>query len=258
MKRRKKKDNSYMKSLLYLLLFYPCFLYGQQATLSGSIDYKYRFGKDYLPIKICISSNGYLDSTVMDSSFNFNFRNLKNGIYRLKISSLSGQTGFKDILVTDISITDRLILYPITIQKAKLCESAPVILGKRKEKEFYKTGELLAEGKYIHSFYKIGPHKKTVPYYKKNGVWKYYLKTGQLDKTLFYKDDNLTSFTTFYPNGNKKQSGNYNFGCQTGDWKNFSEDGTLRYVVNFDDLSLIKINNAYLQNYMQSLTSLNN
>lgn len=237
-----------IKAIVLILLLGSNFLYAQTVSLSGYIDYKYRFDKTYLPLKINLFGKNYSDSTLMDSSFHFSFHDLKEGDYQLKVSALRGKTGFTDLLITNIDGTRDVKFDKIVLKSARMCEGAVIILGKKNEKVYYKTGELRAEGKYLHS-YRINENAKKVPYFKKTGTWLYYSQNGELTQKALYINDELRSFTTYYPNGHQKMKGNYNSGCRTGDWFCFTEDGELQFVVNLDNIFITKINSRYIKSY---------
>lgn len=134
------------------------------------------------------------------------------------------------------------------------------IIGRTKT--FYKTGQLMAEGKYINQLkdstwlyysdidscliaseeYKDGVlNGKSISYFPKSkqpvrilnyknglkeGAFQKFFKNGQIMTEGTYKDDLLEGeFILYYSNGNIEQKGKYTKGVQTGKWQYFDENG---------------------------------
>ncbi len=89
------------------------------------------------------------------------------------------------------------------------------------KKEYYDTGELKIEGKFIEG--------------KKKGLWKYFYKNGIIAKTINYKDNKVKEWKKFYDDGNIKEEGNSLNDKKIGLWKNYYHNGIISRTINYKD-----------------------
>jgi hypothetical protein len=238
----------YLSASLYLM-----FACAQNATIRGSLVNAYSRNNSGNSIKIYLYNKVFSDSTIMDSSYHFQFKNVPNGLYQLKVNSFIERTGIQNLILMDIPINTDLAIAAIPAVPYSVCEPSIKLMHRTQDKTFYKTGEVLAEGPYKkeHAFFKSKRLIST--YYIKNGAWTQYYKTGEIFQKQLFRDGKLISFTEYYPNGKEKLCGEYNSktNCKTGNWKYYSKEGKLTFIVNFDDISTIKLKYEFYDNYVK-------
>jgi antitoxin component YwqK of YwqJK toxin-antitoxin module len=226
------------------------------SRLKGSIA-KHGWSLREAPIKVLLNGISYSDSITLDQNSNsFEFKHIPYGIYELKIDANRGKTGLKDFIVEDILINkDSLELDTVFLFSVKTCGDESFVLGKKEPKEYYSTGELKGEGNYsIEKKYE--PQFKTKLFsYKKNGLWKYYYKSGTLSSYAYYDKQRLDSIVEFYENGNVKSKGAYKY-CKSGEWLYFGLAGEILFRVEFIDkfgyTPQMKVKYEYLKGYSQN------
>jgi len=70
----------------------------------------------------------------------------------------------------------------------------------------------------------------------RNGDWKYYYDDGQLSFQGAFIDDNPNGrHSWFWPNGKKKDEGEYLMGMKNGDWIQYNTDGTVFMVISYQN-----------------------
>ena len=102
---------------------------------------------------------------------------------------------------------------------------------------FYESGGIKMEGELedgkrtgLWIIYKTNGAKQSEGYYDGNtkvGTWNYYCETGQLKATEEIEEDHST-YTEFYVNGEKKAMGANFDAKKNGEWFYFFEDGSLQ------------------------------
>jgi len=244
-----------MRKLIPLFIFLANCAYGQSLNLSGSVSYfTMGWGKSYYPMQVKIFNDSYVDSTTIDSLHRFKFGHLKSGSYDIYINALRPQSGLKNILIKGVQITENLELTKIFLEEVMSCGSKTVILGKKREKELYKNGQLESEGKLSHKYLFFVNGKFMVSYYRKEGPWKFYDESGKLTSMSTYSKDEVTESITYYSNGHAKTCGTYTFGRKCGDWTYFRENGDILFSVNLDIPVTVQINARHLKNYLVYMT----
>lgn len=203
-------------------------------------------------IKVVLYSNDFNDTTFVDTDFKYHFNNVPYGIYCIKILGAHKETGYENLLITEIIINSSILeIYPIKLSKSKTCGCGAFLLGKKDTVEYYKTGEIYGKGQYKISKRYYSKHKSFKYSYRKQGLWNYYYKNGKLLRKATYDNNSLIFFSDFYPNGNKKMVGYYN-DCKSKTWEYYLNDGSIIFIVDFSEKFTTKINHRYLKGYIEN------
>lgn len=240
---------------VFVILLFSQILNAQESFITGKIEASQNVIKH---MRVVLYNASFIDTVSIDTTSIFRFKNLPNGVYSMKIEANSKETGYKDLLISDLDIEDTIINLPkLHLSKIKSCGDVLFLLGKKDTTEYYQTGEIRGEGQYKISKRYYAEYKSKEYSYKKHGLWNYFYKDGKLSRQAMYNNGSMISFTDYYENGKKKMIGNYE-SCKSKIWEYYSEEGALIFKVDFAGQSLIKISNEYLKNYMDSFEMIEN
>jgi hypothetical protein len=242
--------------ILFLVLLLVSFnVKSETCFLSGKVNLSEVVNRS---IKVVLYNNDFNDTTFVDSAFKYHFRNVPYGIYCILILGAHNETGYENLLVTDIIINCSILeIYPISLSKSKTCGCGVFLLGKKDTVEYYKTGEIYGKGHYKVSKKYYSKHKSVKYSYRKHGLWNYYYKNGKLLRKAIYDNNSLIFFNDFYPNGNKKMVGYYN-DCKANTWEYYLDDGSIIFMVDFSQKFTTKINHRYLKGYIDNFEMIDN
>ncbi len=110
--------------------------------------------------------------------------------------------------------------------------------------EFDESGKLIIQGEYIDGQeegfwkYEYGDVREEGTYRggKRNGEWKSFYDNGGLSYIGSYIDDNPNGLHIwFWPDGKKRDQGEFIMGMKTGDWIQYNQDGTVFLVIAYQN-----------------------
>lgn len=110
--------------------------------------------------------------------------------------------------------------------------------------EYDENGEILAQGEYVDGlkngpwFMEVGDHREEGQFVdgEKHGVWKWtFDKKEEIFSGEFNNGIPIGKHKFYFSTGVLKEEGKFKSGERHGDWKFYLEDGTLHYVIQYNE-----------------------
>lgn len=175
----------------------------------------------------------------------FVLENIEKGKHSIEITC----QGHYTTLILDVIVKNDTVILPSFKLHPYINDTYTDLMrvtrGNRPEKSYRKNGKLEAEGKYkwkIHIKYVKG-YFLTV----KNGLWKYYYDSGNIETEIYYKNGTPNGIIKEYDTDGKIFFiGYFCDGMHCGKWTYYGKDGGIDYIAEFiDGKQVIKFAEIY-------------